>query len=149
MAFFAKHLWCNIVGCSTQGLLPLTIKLNFGGQTEVTLRKTHISKAGLQFIHTKKQTIPKLTPCCLCITKQSGGHLTYFDLHVVVEEDVPQLQVSVNDFVLVQIIDSLQKLCHEVASFRFSHGFTTLVQLQQRLKHKIGANKSAVVELMK
>lgn len=56
---------------------------------------------------------------------------TYFDLHVVVEEDVPQLQVPVNDFVLVQIMDSVQELRHIVASFRFGHGLTTLVQLQQ------------------
>lgn len=108
-------------------------------------KHTHQSSWATVWTHCfkkKKKTIPKLTPYCL-----SWGDLTYFDLHVVVEEDVPQLQVSVNDFVLVQIMDSLQKLCHEVASLRLSHSFATLVQLQQRLKINIVPNKSAIIEL--
>lgn len=63
--------------------------------------------------------------------------LTDFDLHVVIEEDVPQLQVSVNDPVLVQVMDPFEKLCHVVAGFRFGHSLTALVQLQQGLEEKI------------
>lgn len=61
-------------------------------------------------------------------------NLTDLDLHVVIEEDVPQLQVSVNDSVVVQVMDSLQKLGHVVAGFRLSHSLATLVQLQQGLE---------------
>lgn len=60
--------------------------------------------------------------------------LTDLDLHVVIEEDVPQLQVSVNDSVVVQVMDSLQKLGHVVAGFRLGHSLATLVQLQQGLE---------------
>lgn len=35
VAFLAKHFRCNVVRRSTQGLLPLTIKLDFSGQTKV------------------------------------------------------------------------------------------------------------------
>lgn len=72
--------------------------------------------------------------------------LTDFDLHVVVEEDVPQLQVSVNDPVVVQVMDPFEKLCHVVASFRFSHSLTALVQLQQGLEEKIIPVKEVITK---
>lgn len=71
---------------------------------------------------------------------------TYFDLHVVVEEDVAQLQVSVDDLVLVQIMDPVQELCHVVASLGFGHSLATLVQLQQGLKEKMGPKEPAMME---
>lgn len=60
--------------------------------------------------------------------------ITYLDLHVIIEEDVAQLQVSVDDSVVVQVLDTLEQLCHVVASLWLSHGLTPLVQLQQGLK---------------
>lgn len=65
-------------------------------------------------------------------TKQK--QITYLDLHVVVEEDVPELQVSVDDAVDVQVMDALQQLCHIVASLGLSHRLSTLVELQQGLE---------------
>lgn len=35
VALFTKHLRGDVVGCATQGLLPLAIKLNSGRQTKV------------------------------------------------------------------------------------------------------------------
>lgn len=35
VAFLAEHFRCNVVRRSTQGLLPLAIKLDFSGQTKV------------------------------------------------------------------------------------------------------------------
>lgn len=35
VALLAKHFWCDVVGSSTQGLLPLAIKLDLSGQTKV------------------------------------------------------------------------------------------------------------------
>lgn len=72
-------------------------------------------------------------PCLIC--KRTGNFFfTYFDLHVIVKEDVSQFQVSVDDSVVVQVLDTLEQLCHVVASLGLSHSLTTLVQLQQRLK---------------
>lgn len=62
------------------------------------------------------------------------GEITYLDLHVIIEEDVAQFQVSVDHSVVVQVLDTLEQLCHVVASLRLSHSLTTLVQLQQGLK---------------
>lgn len=71
--------------------------------------------------------------------------LTDLDLHVVIEEDVPQLQVSVNDSVVVQVMDSLQKLGHVVAGFRLRHSLATLVQLQQGLGEMIISIKGVII----
>lgn len=83
-------------------------------------------------------------PCLICKRKK----ITYFDLHVIVKEDVSQFQVSVDDSVVVQVLDTLEQLCHVVASLGLSHSLTTLVQLQQRLKWrrniKIKAMKSII-----
>lgn len=35
VAFLTKHFRCDVVGRSTQGLLPLAIKLDLSGQTKV------------------------------------------------------------------------------------------------------------------
>lgn len=71
--------------------------------------------------------------------------LTDLDFHVIIEEDVPQLQVSVNDSVVVQVMDSLQKLGHVVAGLRLSHSLATLVQLQQRLEERIISIKGVII----
>lgn len=62
------------------------------------------------------------------------GEITYFDFHVIIEEDVAQFQVPVDDSVVVQVLDTIEQLGHVVASLRLSHSLTTFVQLQQRLK---------------
>lgn len=64
----------------------------------------------------------------------TGSRLTYLDLHVVVEKDVPELEISVDDAVFVQVMDALQQLCHVVASLGFSHSLPALVELQQGLQ---------------
>lgn len=66
--------------------------------------------------------------------KKEVGKITYLDLHVIIEEDVAQFQVSVDDSVAVQVLDPLEQLCHVVAGLGLSHSLTTLVQLQQGLK---------------
>lgn len=60
--------------------------------------------------------------------------ITDLDIHVIVEEDVAELQVSVDDSVGVQVLDTFEQLGHVVASLWLSHSLTPLVQLQQGLK---------------
>lgn len=36
--------------------------------------------------------------------------LTYLDLHVIIEEDVAQFQVSVDDSVVVQVLHTFEQL---------------------------------------
>lgn len=38
VALLAQHFGCNVVWSSTQGLLPLAIKLDLSGEAEVTWR---------------------------------------------------------------------------------------------------------------
>ena len=73
---------------------------------------------------------------CSGFSKIQQINFTYLDLHVIIEEDVSQLQVSVDDPVVVQVLDTFEQLCHVVASLRLSHSLTTLVELQQGLKHR-------------
>lgn len=35
------------------------------------------------------------------------AQITYLDVHVIIEEDVAQFQVSVDDSVVVQVLDTL------------------------------------------
>lgn len=62
--------------------------------------------------------------------------VTYLDLHVIIEEDVSQLQVSVDDSVAVQVVDTFEQLRHVVASLGLCHSLTALVQFQQWLKQE-------------
>ena len=57
---------------------------------------------------------------------------TDFYLHVVVEKDVPQLEISVNYLVLVEVLDAKQDLVHEVPRLRLGDGLAALVELHQR-----------------
>ncbi len=54
------------------------------------------------------------------------------ELHVVVEEQVAQLQVTVNDFVVVQVLTSQDDLTHKIAGLGLSDGLTSLVHLHER-----------------
>lgn len=78
--------------------------------------------ADLTSLHTWHHFMCKFTVC-----------VTYFDIHVIIEEDVAQLEVSMYDSVAVQVLAALQQLHHVVASLWFSHSFATLVKLQQGL----------------
>lgn len=68
------------------------------------------------------------------IVRYETKQITYLDLHVVVEEDVPELQISVDDAVDVKVMDALQQLCHIVAGLGLGHRLSTLVELQQGLE---------------
>lgn len=60
--------------------------------------------------------------------------LTNLDLHVLVEEEVAQLEIAVDDAVVVEVLAALDGLAHKVARLGFRHGLATLVQLEQRLE---------------
>lgn len=64
---------------------------------------------------------------CVCV-------LTNLDLHILVEEEVAQLEIAVDDAVVVEVLAALDGLAHEVARLRLRHCLTALVQLQQRLQ---------------
>jgi hypothetical protein len=44
--------------------------------------------------------------------------LTATHLHEIIEKDVSQFEISVNDLVLVQVLDAEQNLVHEVSGNR-------------------------------
>ena len=62
-----------------------------------------------------------------------GGQTEVSDLalHVVVEEDVAQLEVSVDDLVLVEVENSKENVSHEVSSLRLGDCLPSLVKLHQ------------------
>ena len=72
---------------------------------------------------------------------------TYTDLHVVVEKDVSEFEVSVDDLVLVEVLDAEQDLVHEVPGgkkkewkrFEFEKIFVLLVpkKVFKRMFHTI------------
>ena len=53
-------------------------------------------------------------------------------LHVVVEEDISQLEVPVDDLGLVDVLAAEEDLVHEVARLRLRDGLPPLVQLHER-----------------
>lgn len=53
--------------------------------------------------------------------------MTY--LHVIVEEDVAELEIPVDDLVLVEVLDPQEDLLHEVSGLRLGDGLSPLVQL--------------------
>lgn len=61
--------------------------------------------------------------------------LTNLDLHVITEEQVAQFEVTVDDPVVVEVVDTLDGLTHEVSRLRLGHSLPALVQLQKRLEH--------------
>jgi len=66
-------------------------------------------------------------------------------LHVVIQKQIAQLQISVDDFVVVQILTSQNNLTHEITGFRLSDGLSSLVHFHERLfkqtviKNKLGS----------
>ena len=56
--------------------------------------------------------------------------MTY--LHVIVKEDISQLEVPVDDLGLVDVLATEQNLIHEVSRLRLRDGLSPLVQLHQR-----------------
>ena len=91
MTFLAQHLWSDVVGSAAQGLLPLSVIVDLGGQTKVS----------------------------------------NLAIHVVIKEDVAQLEITVNDLVLVEVEDTKENLLHEVPCLRFCDRLSPLVQLHQ------------------
>ena len=91
VALLAEDLGGDVVWSPTQGLLPFSVEVNFGGQTKIS----------------------------------------YLAFHVVIEEDVSQLEVSVDDLVVVQVEDSSQNVIHEVSGLRLSDCLPPLVKLHQ------------------
>ena len=73
-----KHFWCNVIGCSANGSLALTIELKFGSQTEVTN--------------------------------------LYF--HFVVQEQVSELEVSVDNAMSVQVLHGRTDLSDVTLNFK-------------------------------
>ena len=56
--------------------------------------------------------------------------MTY--LHVVVEEDVSQLEVPVDDLGLVDVLAPEEDLIHQVSRLRLRDGLSSLVELHER-----------------
>ena len=50
-------------------------------------------------------------------------------LHVIVEKDVTELEISMDDLVLVEVLDAQEDLLHEVSRLRLGDGLSPLVQL--------------------
>jgi len=63
-----------------------------------------------------------------------------FDFHVVVEEQVAQLQVAVDHSIVVQVLAGGDNLEHVVSGFWLSDSSSSLVQLHQRLEISVEIN---------
>lgn len=59
--------------------------------------------------------------------------LTYFHLQILVQEEIAQLEVSVNNAVSVQVLAAQDDLPQVVAGLGLRESFPPLVQLQERL----------------
>jgi len=57
------------------------------------------------------------------------------DLHVqqIVEEEIAQLQISMDNAVIVQVLNALDYLVNVVAAFELRNAFPTFVQLHHGL----------------
>ena len=66
------------------------------------------------------------------VTLLTQSKIADFDLHVVVEEEISQLQVSVDDLLVVEMFDAQTDLLEEVSGFRLCDGLSAFVQLHQR-----------------
>lgn len=66
--------------------------------------------------------------------------LTNLDLHVIVQEQVAQFEVTVDDSVAVEVVDTLDSLPHEVSGLGLGHCLPALVKLQKRLEEQTKSN---------
>lgn len=58
-----------------------------------------------------------------------------FNLHLIIEEEVAELQVAMDNVALVEVLDAEQQVLQEVACLRLGDGLAPLVQLHQTLRH--------------
>ena len=94
MTLFAfKNFWRDVIRCSTDCSLPLSVELKFGSQTEIT----------------------------------------NLDLHLVVEEQVAELQISVDDTVTVQVLHDRAELVHVALDLKFVKSLPSSQKLVQLL----------------
>ena len=77
--------------------------------------------------------LPPRLPLALPIVLHFGGQskVANLDPHVVIEEEVPQLDVTVDDVPSMEVVHSQQGLLHQVADLRLRQGLAPFVQLHQ------------------
>ena len=75
----------------------------------------------------------RLLALAVVLEPRGQAKVADLELHVVVEEEVAQLQVAVDDALPVQVLHAQQQLAHEVARLRLRDRLAPLVQLHQTL----------------
>ena len=82
----------------------------------------------------------------LAVVVDLGGQAKVSDLalHVIIEEDVSQLEVSVDDLVVVEVEDASQNVIHEVSGLWLGDCLPPLMKLHQTpAKDKISVKKNS------
>lgn len=75
----------------------------------------------------------------LSFVLQLGGQteVAQLDLHVFVQEEVTEFEISMDDFVLVQILQGIDDLCQIALHFNLGQPFSSFNKLVESL-HKTG-----------
>lgn len=74
----------------------------------------------------------KLKAMCTCNVLNLNKNVkrpTNFDLHVIVKEQVSQFKITVDNSVVMEVMDTLNSLTHEVSRLRLRYSFPTFVKL--------------------
>ena len=85
------------------------------------------------FKHLGRDVIRRSTDCALLLAVEIelGGQaeVAQLDLHLVVEEQVAQLQISMDDSVLVQVLQSMDNLSRVALHFKFMQALSSFQKL--------------------
>lgn len=69
----------------------------------------------------------------LIVNPSGKAKVTNLELHLIIEEKVAKLQVTVDDLVVMQVLHTKQQLSQEVSRLGLSDGLPPLVQLHHGL----------------
>ena len=121
--FFGQYFWCYVIRCSTQGSLPFSIVINFGSQSKITqfdlkYWEREINKKLFRENYVTKNKLYK-------IKYLTCNWSTY--LHVIIQEDISKLEISVNYLIIMKIFNAKKNLFHEISSFGLRDGFPSFM----------------------
>lgn len=71
----------------------------------------------------------RLLALAVVFDASSQAKVANLDMQVVVQEEIAELEIAMDDFVVVQVFDPADNLMDVVAAFVFSNDFSALMQL--------------------
>ena len=111
MTLFLEHLWCDVVGGAKESWLALAIVIHFCSQSKITQ---------FDLIENKVLLLCSVDTSLFCNNAY---------LHIIIEKNVAQLEISVNDFVIVQVFHSHKHLFEVVSVKSIIFGLETCIEL--------------------